>query len=252
MNLEEIGAEWQPPAGLGFSSVRPVRLTSAGIALLVMAVLLLAGSLALGAVLWSQSQRDELHRRLLGDQGVTTQATIERLWRSGDKESTPRMRYRFAVDGREYTGSTKVPRTIWRTLEQGMSLDVRYLPIDPSVSHPVQWRPRVTPWFLAVLIPVFFAGFAVLMTYPLRRQWRLLSEGRPAPGVVTSVRRTDKSIRVKYEFRLLNGSKQSGRANASGKALPGIGSVVCVVYDRYDPSRSALYPMALVRVDAGR
>jgi hypothetical protein len=248
MKLEEISRDWRPPAALGFSSMRPVRLTGDGIALCVLAAVFVAGGLVLGGVLWTRSGREETNRQLLNEQGAITKARVLRVWRSGGEDSKRQVRYRFAVDGRDYISSKSVPSRIWRTLKAGADLDVRYVREDPSINQPVEWNARVTPAFVVVLVPVMFLGLAGLLAWVVRRQWRLLAEGRPAPAMVTSIRRRDKTLRVSYEFRLLNGAIQKGRCSVSSKSVPGVGTLGCALYDPENPRRSELYPMSMVRL----
>jgi hypothetical protein len=174
---------------------------------------------------------------------------VVELWRASNKEHERRMRYRFMVEGRVFTATTKVPRAIWERLKVGAPLPVQYVPADPAINHPAEWERGATPAWLPFLFGPFFGGLGILMYWAIRRQWRLLGEGRPAPGVVTSVKRTDKAVIVKYEFRLLSGAVQKGRGSASSrKSFPGVGAVVCVLYDPDNPRRNALYPLQLVRM----
>src|SRR5205085_4416131 len=110
---------------------------------------------------------------------------VLRVWRTGGEENTPRVRYRFEVQGRELVASHSVPKAIWDTLEAGSVISVRYVPADPSINHPAEWNVRVTPWFVSVLVVAMFLLMAGLVTLLIRRQWRLLAAGRPAPGIGT-------------------------------------------------------------------
>jgi len=249
MSFSEIAHNWNPPDGLGYSSLRPVRLARGGIAIAVIATVIATGGMILGAFLATQSRRQATERDLLRDQGVVTDAIVLRVWRDGGKDNAHRVRYRFEVQGREFMASHTAPVAIWRTLEAGSNLPVRYVPSNPAINHPAAWNPSVVPWFLALLVPVMFLGLAWLMTFLIRRQWRLLSEGRPAPGLVTGYRKSDKQVSVLYEFQMLNGVTRKGRgAAANRRALPPIGSVVCVLYDPENPRRNGLYPFPFVRL----
>jgi hypothetical protein len=249
MSFKDITHGWKAPESLGYSSMRPVRLAKCGIAMAAAAVTLAIGGLVLGTVLMKQSTREEKEARLLSAEGTSAQATVVRVWRSGGESDSPRVRYTFTVDGREFTTSHRVPRKIWNTLKEGDAIEIRYAPADPSINHPVAWTGRVTPLFLALLMPLMFLGFAWGFVWLIRRQWNLLAEGRPAPAIVTSVKRTDKAVLVRYEFPLLNGAIQKGKTNTSRKAIPGIGDVVCVLYDPDNPRRNALYPLQFVRME---
>jgi hypothetical protein len=250
MSFAEITHNWNPPESLGYSSLRPVRLARGGIAIATIAVVVTIGGMVLGAVIGEKSRRQAVERDLLRDQGLVTEATVLRVWRSGGEDSEHRVRYSFEVRGREILASHSAPSAIWRTLEEGSRLPVRYVPANPAINHPTAWNPGVVPWFIALLVPLMFLGMAGLMTFLIRGQWRLLSEGRPAPGIVTGYRKSDKAVSVLYEFRLLNGATRKGRGTAGGrrKTLPPIGSVVCVLYDPENPRRNGLYPFPFVRL----
>ena len=249
MKLDEIARDWTPPEGLGYSSLRPVRLSGGGYALTVLAVVLTIGGFVLGDVLWNQAQRENQERVQLEQAGVLAEATITRVWRDGSKEHTPRVSYRFEADGEGFTGRSDAPSGLWRTLKAGDSLRVRYLPTDPSVNHPADWRMSVTPQWLPLLIPVIFLGLAAMFGGLIRRQWRLLMEGRPAPGLVVKARRKDKQVVLTYEFRVLSGAIQKGRGSSNSRSVLGEGSVVCVLYDPENPRRSGIYPFQLVRLE---
>ena len=88
---------------------------------------------------------------------------------------------------------------------------------------------------------------AFLLPIPVRREVRLLAEGRPAPGRVTGFKKADEAFRVQYEFRLLNGALAKGKVNRSKP--PVVGAPLCVLYDPENPRRNALYPLSLVRLE---
>lgn len=249
MKLEEIPANWVPPDGLGYSSLRPVRLACAGYGLAVMVAVFVLGSLVLGSVLRNKSDRETARRDRLEREGAVTDGTIERLWRAGGEDDTRDVRYEFQVDGLSRIGSSKVPTRIWQTLRVGDTMPIRYLPGDPGINHPAGWRMGVTPAWVAILVPGILLGMSGLVVLLIRRQWLLLSEGRPAPGVVVKVRRGDKHTVLNYEFRVLSGATRRGRCNTNSRPIPGEGSVVCVIYDPDNPRRNGIYPFSLVRVE---
>jgi hypothetical protein len=229
--------------------MRPVRLARAGYALMTIAVAFVLGSLIPAVVLHNQSEKETARRERLEREGVNADATILRLWRSGGKDDERYVRYEFQADGLGREGSSKVPRQIWLTLQVGGSLPVRYLAEDPEINHPAGWRMGVTPAWLAILVPGIQIGVAGLLLTIIRRQWRLLSEGRPAPGVVIKARRREKQVVLNYEFRLLSGATGRGRSSTNARSVPGEGSVVCVIYDPENPRRNGVYPFSLVRVE---
>jgi hypothetical protein len=237
---------WTPPDGLGYSSLRPVRLTGGGIVLLVVAGLMLLGAVAAAIGLGRTARRQAQDHRLLQEQGVNTEARITRVWRSSGKDSQHLVSYRFTVQEREYAARKGVPARIWQTLKAGSSLPVRFLPSDPKVNHPSEWSDTPMPSWLPYLLSGALVATAFGCTIPLRIQMRLLTEGRPAPGIVTGHRRTKDGTILRYEFQLLNGATAKGRGQS--RRPPGIGSPVCVLYDPENPRRNAPYPFKLVKL----
>ena len=237
---------WTPPDGLGYSSLRPVRLTGSGIALLVMAVAMLLGAVAAGIGLGTTAKRQAKEQRLLQEQGVNTDAQITRVWRGGDKNQQHLVSYRFTVEEREYAARKGVPPRIWQDLRAGSSLPVRFLPSDPKVNHPTGWDDTpMRPW-VAYLVSGELVAIALVLAMLLRKQMRLLTEGRPAPGIVTGWRRTKNGTVIRYDFTLLNGATAKGRGQS--RRPPAIGSPVCVLYDPENPRRNAPYPLCFVKL----
>jgi hypothetical protein len=237
---------WTPPDGLGYSSLRPVQLTGAGIALLVLAALMILGAVAAGIGLGTTARRQAHDQRLLQEQGVNTDARITRVWRSTGKDQQHLVSYRFTVQEREYAARKGVPSRIWQDLRAGSSLPVRFLPSNPKVNHPTGWDDTpMRPW-VAYLVSGELVAIALVLAILLRKQVRLLTEGRPAPGIVTGHRRTRSGTVIRYEFALLNGATAKGRGQS--RRPPAIGSQVCVLYDPENPRRNAPYPLCLVRL----
>ena len=237
---------WTPPDGLGYSSLRPVQLTGAGIALLVVAGAMLLGAVAAGIGLGTTARRQAEDHHLLQEQGVNTDARITRVWRSSDKDQQHLVSYRFTVEEREYVARKKVPTQIWQTLKAGSSLPVRFLPSNPKVNHPIEWDETPMPNWVPYLVSGELAVIAVILAMLLRKQVRLLTEGRPAPGIVTGQRRTKDGTVIRYEFTLLNGATAKGRGQS--RRPPAIGNPVCVLYDPENPRRNAPYPLSLVKL----
>src|SRR5262245_65318454 len=110
------------------------------------------------------------------------------VYRKNTKGHPTYVRYRFTTSTGIYTKTLPAPESIWKGLKPGDTINVRYVPTDPAVSHPADWEVEVMPRFVAVLIPLLLAILPCVIAYWIRRQWRLLSQGRPAPRVVTSVK----------------------------------------------------------------
>ena len=247
MTRQSNPTNWQPPDGLGYSSLRPVRLTAAGIAMAVAGVTFLFCGPVLSYVIASQIQRDQRRSDLLSRQGVETTAVISRVWRTGGEDDTHKVSYRFTADDRQWTGQVSVPRRIWTGLHSGDPLPIRYVPGQPGINHPSQWPYTHAPNWLPWLLLVSLSWPALLFWGLIRRQWRLLSEGRAAPGVVTRLRRTDKQTIAYYDFTLLSGQVKKGRSSARRPSA--VGSQVCILYDPDNPRRNSIYPLQFVKLD---
>jgi hypothetical protein len=246
-DLSALQQTWRAPLELTQSGSRNVRLSAGGIVFACFAALMFAGAIAAGVGLSRLSARQQRERESLRNAGVEVPAVITRHWHTGGKDDTPKIAYEFAYGERTYHGSSDTPRRIWRSLSVGSPIAVRVVPLNPELNHPAEWEsdgiPRVLPGILAALLVMI----GMLMVFVIRREMRLLSEGRPAPGRVTKCRRVKDGHMLRYEFLTLDGSVVNGRGDAR-KAQP-IGATLCVLYDRDNPKRNAPYPMKLVRID---
>jgi hypothetical protein len=246
--LAEVRRTFVPPPRLGASRPRNVRLTTAGRALAATAFLLFAAAVVVFALLSREVQRQAAARRALVEHGRVTTGEVTRLWTSGDDRR--RVNYRFVVDGRPYDGHLNVSAERRRALQVRSPLSVRYVATDPTINDlggPLRsGMPVLLPYVLAALV----ASGGGLCLVAIRRQCRLLAEGRPAPALVTRHMRhhtshggTHRSIA--YDFPLLSGGVASGKS-ATSRTPPAIGSVICVIYDPESPRRNSLYPLSLV------
>jgi hypothetical protein len=76
---------------------------------------------------------------------------------------------------------------------------------------------------------------------------RLLAEGRPVAGRMTGFRKS-KGLVIRYDFDLPDGTTLKGRAGVC--KMPEEGKPLCVLYDKENPRRNALYPLPFVRLDS--
>ena len=247
MQLEESARHWTPPDSLGYSSLRPVRLTGQGKILVAVTGALVIGAMVLGVFLGGVARRKTEEQRLLRTEGIAADATVTRAWTDSGEDRQHWIAYRFDYAGRVYTHRAETPRKIWPGLSKGSTIQVRFVPSRPSISHPIAWNAAAFPLWLAYLVAGAMAALSLLPAIVIRRQSRLLTEGRPAPGRVTGFKRADKAIVVQYEFRLLNGAIAKGRTKRSKP--PAEGAPLCVLYDPENPRRNGLYPLSLVRLE---
>ena len=245
-DLADLARNWTPPADLRGSPPRSVRLTGGGIALILLAIGLVAGGILLGIWMRQEFTRKTETRGLLEEQGRETDATVTRLWRGSGKDQPHRVSYRFSAAAQIFDGQATAPRRIWEGLAEGSRLRVRYAASDPKINHPAEWESEVPPQWIAWLLPATFSGIALFIAWSLRRQKRLLEDGRVAQGVITRVRRVKGGRKIHYDFLLPGGVKAAGRGMGR-QGLIDVGSSVTVIYDPDDPKRNAPYPFDLVR-----
>ncbi len=247
MSPEPFPENWTPPAGLGYGSLRPVRLTRQGKLMIALCLMMLLGSAFLGNFLFHKARQQNDDRALLLDQGVPVTATVTRLWRTSDKDSRHMVTYRFLFGGEAYSHGVSISSSRWRALHIGDELPVTVLPSHPALNHPAAWPPEALPLWFPYPVTLLMAAMALVMILPIRRQYALLLEGRPAPGRVTGHRRASHNQSVLlYEFRQLSGAIAKGRSTS--RRPPADGTPLCILYDPERPRRSAIYPMSLVRL----
>jgi Protein of unknown function (DUF3592) len=249
--LAELMRRFVPPPGLERSRPREVRLTAAGKALVVTAVLLFSGAVFAGVAMQQAAQRQAAAQRLMADEGIVVDGEVLQLWRSSGDSKQPWVAYRFEADGRAYAGTSTISLSKWRALKAGATLPIRYVPAAPEQSILAGQRPGAMPLWLPSLVAIAIAAVGGLSLAAIRKERRLLMEGRPAPAVVLKHFKHHSGhgtlLTMTYEFPLLNGAIATGRSGTSRKPPP-VGSVICVVYDSDWPKRSKPYPMSLVRV----
>ncbi len=249
--LEGQATVTEIPEALHRSSPRPVALRLGGKAALAMAIILAAGAVAAGVLLYrSAAQAAEL-RQLMRDEPVSTQAQVIHLDRTRDKNPRRVIRYQYTADGRTYQCTVYVGLRDLRELKIGSPLMVAYLASRPQVSWIPGHEYQGTPWPAVPLIPGSMLVAAGVLVYILRRERSLLSEGRPALArVLKSTRlggRRGSRYRVEFEFQLLSGAMRTGRVDMTSS--PAAGSNLVILYDPEQPKRLMRYPSLMVRVD---
>jgi len=252
-NVSKLWQGWTPPEGLNRSWPRPVSLTARGILIYVLSVLFLVAGAAGAVWLAGQAQREQALSRQMAADGRQIQGEVTRLWRGGGKSPDYRVAYKFTVDGQDHTGHATIRPAYWESLGLQQPIAIRYLPSDPSHSFPAANPPGPMPYWLPFLLGGFFGACGIWMPFTVRRQRRLLEGGRPAPALVTRLRKwnTREGVQytVYYQFSLPDGGVTKGRASGQRKPTPE-GSVICVLYDPDNPRRSAPYPLCMVKLAA--
>jgi hypothetical protein len=240
-----------PPRELAGSRPRDVELTAGGRALYLLAFAMFTAAIVAGMLLYREGVRQAAGRRALAADGVDSQAEVTRLWRESGDSKQPWVGYRYEVSGTAYDGRSKMRLSKWQALRLGAPLPVRYLPADPHRSVVVGSEPAGVPAWLPFLLAAALGSVGVLCLWTVGVQRRLLMEGRPAPALVTALvnyktSHAGSQRAIKYTFPLLSGAVANGKSEAPRKP-PGVGSVICVVYDPDRPRRSRPYPFPFVR-----
>jgi Protein of unknown function (DUF3592) len=250
--LSELQRRFVVPPGLNRGVPREVRLTTGGRVVYVAAVALLIAAVVAGLALNARGLREQNERRMLAESHAGADAEVVRLWRaSNDRQKQPWVSYRFTVEGRAYEGQSRISLPTWQSLQVGGVLAVRYAPERPDVSRPAEIVGRALPLWVPYLAatPLVLGGLVCL--FLVRAERWLLTNGRPAPAVVTRHRlhhsgHGGRRRTIAYDFPLLSGAVASGQSG-SPRTTPAVGSVICVVYDPEHPRRSKPYPFQLVR-----
>ena len=238
------------PPELAVTVPRDVRLTVGGLVVSALAVAAAVGALVAGIVMTLVYLRASDDRQARERDGVEANAAVAQvLERRGDG---PRrvVTYRYNVGGGSYTGRTALRNRDRRVFRPGVPIRIGFVPARPDRSWMIGYEPSGFPLWVIPLTVFSLALMAVALVWSVRRQWILLSEGRPARARVTALKRvsSDKGTRyrVTYEFQTISGARQQSRCDI-GKTPPAIGAIIPVVYHRDRPDWSATYPLQLVR-----
>jgi hypothetical protein len=239
------------PRPLQRSVPRDVALSGPGWAAAFSAVALLLAGIA-GVPLLAQKLMEASARAMeLQASGISTEAVVTEVRRSRDKNRQVTIHYRYLADGQEFANRVQLRRDdpTGRTVQTGARVRVVYLSSEPRTSWLEGYGPREQPVWAAAILPAIGVPGAVLIVFLLRRQTRLLREGRAVMARVISTEKSKHhdSWSVTYSWRLLSGAVRKGHVSRTTE-LAGTGSFVPVIYDPDQPERHSLYPPSLVRL----
>jgi hypothetical protein len=227
-----------------------VRYSAKGAALYALGVLLLVSSVGAGVGLWLAADRAATRRLERERDSVAATASVLETGRARGENRRRYLVYRYEVNGTEYRGRVTLRQRDRRFAEVGSPLEIRYLPRDPRNEWVPGYEPDGVPVWVAFVVPPVLSLSSWPIFCALRRQRRLLMEGRPAEARAIGSKKIHNGhayvYRVEYEFRTLSGARKVKKVDSS-KDVP-VGRGVTVIYDRDDPARSAVYPMSLVCV----
>ena len=238
------------PTELLGSVPRDVRLTGGGLVVAAVAIAIAIGALVVAIFMSIAYARTSDERMLREREAVATEAEVVQVVARRGEDQRRDVIYRYNVNGRSYTGQTRLHKGDRREMTPGAVVHIAYVRSHPEKSWLVGYGSAGFPVWLIPLTALSLLATAAAISRGLRRQWILLSEGRPAQARVTGLKKVNsdkrRAYRVSYEFQTLSGAMQTSRCEV-GKAPPPIGAVIPIVYHRDKPAWSAAYPLQLVR-----
>jgi hypothetical protein len=229
---------------------RKVQLTGKGIALALVAAIIIAIALLYACFIAREAARQLQIRTALRSAGNETMGQIESV-RNPYHALKEYVDYSFIADGKTYTGEAIVPHEDYQSISQASSLAIRYLPENPSVNHPVDWEwSPMTEWD-AYFVVILIAGLGCILFIPPQMQFQrsLARKGAVAIGVVTKCSVSGKwgeYITLRYEFRTQDGSAAQGRG--SSQTRQEIGAKILILYLPQEPRRNVPYPLSSWRI----
>jgi hypothetical protein len=241
------------PAALLQPTPRNVKVSALGGTMLLAAAALIAAGMWGGIELDRRADTTERHVGLFEAERIVTAGDVIQLRRRGGGDD-PRItaHYRYTARGRELTGEMTLRREDRDSYQVGSPVAVWYLPTEPEASWLDGYAPRPFSHWPATVVPLGCGVVAMTLFLLVRRQSRLLAQGRPALATVTRVekKRTDKATywMVHFEWTTLSGATRRGRYRHNKHPAPGVGTPIPIVYDRDNTFRHHTYPMALVRI----
>jgi hypothetical protein len=181
------------------------------------------------------------HRNMLRSQGREVLGDVTSFHQDRDGVY---VHYAFQADGKIYRDSAELPEQMGKNIGEHMLL--RYLPSDPSISHPSAWewkqRGDIVPDILMLLFPLPGAAAAIA----LYRQRVLTRKGWIVEGKVTGCAPNGNRFTVYYEFRTLAGTLVEGSNAYSDECT--CGSKILVIYLRHKPASNNPYPLGAYEV----
>ena len=236
------------PEVLG-SPPRTAQITGEGIALTVVAVIVISASVAYTSIIGAEAARQFQLRSVLSGGATEITGRITKLRNPYPLKEY--VEYTFDVGGRTYTGEAIVPLQLYHSLQSASTLPVRYRPQDPSANEPADWTWSLISEWDPYLVVSLVAGLGCALFIPpqILSERKLVAKGVTAMGVVTKCSvsgRGGEFITLTYEFRTEEGVLVQGRG--SFETRKDIGANVLILYLPKKPKRNIPYPLANWRV----
>jgi hypothetical protein len=150
--------------------------------------------------------------------------------------------YTFEVDGLAYQGYAVLPDDRRINPKVGGQIPVRYLPSDPSISHPSDWEWSAGWDIVPLIFMQLFPVLGAVMLVAFYRQRELARKGWVVEGKVTGCAPNGTKFRVYYEFHADTGALIEGSNEYADEYK--YGSAIRIIYLRAKPARNDCYPVA--------
>jgi hypothetical protein len=242
-----------PPALLK-AAPRDVRVNRSGGVMLIIAAALALGGMWGGFVLGRRAEIAGRHVGLFASERIVSAGDVIRLQKRGGDDGDYRItaHYRYTARGRDLMGQTTLRRSERERYEVGSPVAVWYLPSEPEQSWLDGYNPRAEASWPATAIPTVCGIITLVLIQTVRRQSKLLANGRPVMATVTKVEKKKGEYgtewMVHYEWTTLSGATRTGKYQHGKKNLPVIGATIPIVYDRDNSFRHSKYPMSFVTI----
>ena len=207
------------------------------------ALLILVGAILAG-VLWFAA----LPEARLALEGREVAAQVTGKHEVSGRSTTYHLSYTFTTaSGQVRRADGRVGYATYRAIRPGDRITVLYVPADPEIQRPASFDER---WAILALLGMFGAGLA----YTVMMVWRaerlrstnaaLAERGMRTSAVVSDVKTVlfgQRTMRVSYEYRDLEGRPRQGRSPtlyAEEAAAYPRGATATIAYDPNAPDRS--------------
>lgn len=213
----------------------------------VKALVLALFMLLFGIVLFVWMSYGELSglylQHVLSRDGDTVSGRIEKISPTRVGEF---VKYTFSIGGVSYTGQAQMEVLDYTVPGDRDGILIRYLPNDPHVNQPVNWR-WASIWdffpFLLLLSILWVGATVTLRAFRLRTLMRI---GIAAVGRVTGCSPYKALFTVYYEFSTDENKMAEGSCRLADEYE--VGTPIPIIYLRNNPSRNSRYPIAGFRV----
>ena len=151
------------------------------------------------------------------------------------------VKYTFIVDSVQYSGHAEMKTDHYSVPGDPRIISIRYLPTDPRVNQPVNWK-WASVWDLfpfLLLISMAAVGAKVMIT--ALRLTNLARNGLVVVGKVTGCTPSKTMFMVYYEFKSEDQEEVEGSCRQLEKSKAG--DAIPVIYLQSNPKRNTKYPV---------